>query len=86
MDAQLEAVLRDNDDYVLLKVDAHNFKSPVVEQFDLRRVPYVELYDGRGELKHKGFDAMVHLKRLKVKALEEKGNSSDSGPNRVPKS
>jgi hypothetical protein len=57
---------------VVLKADIDNWSSPVATQFNIRSIPYFEVYDTKGELLHKGEAAKQYLQRLDEKLANRK--------------
>ena len=50
----LEKFVKGSDDTVLLKVDIKDWQSPVSEQFSLKGIPHILIYNGQGELETSG--------------------------------
>jgi hypothetical protein len=63
----LEALTKKFDDLVIIKVDIEKWGSPVAAQFNLKSIPYLEVYDKKGEQLYKGKDAIAYIDRLQKK-------------------
>ena len=55
-------------DLVFVVIDGAQLGSPVAKQFNLTSLPYVQFYDGKGELKSEGAPAYKSLNAMIEKA------------------
>jgi hypothetical protein len=53
-------------------VDIQKWGSPVATQFNLKSIPYLEVYDKNGEQLYKGNEAIDYIDRLQKKAAKKK--------------
>ena len=67
----MEALTREYKDLVLIKIDIAKWGSPVATQFNLKAIPYLEIYDKDGKQKYKGKQAIAYIDRLQKKAAEK---------------
>lgn len=57
---------------VVLKVDIAKWGSPITTQFNIQSIPYLEVYDTKGELLHKGTEARQYVDRLEAKLRKKR--------------
>ena len=50
-----------NRDIIVLKIDINEPDSPVARQYEIKNIPYFEIYDGKGRLLARGEEAVEWL-------------------------
>lgn len=60
-------------------MDIVNWQSDVAKQYNLRAIPYFEVYDTKGEVLHQGAEALKYLDRLEQKAAKKRKKKADRG-------
>ena len=58
---ELEKLAKNNPDIDLVKIDIERWGSDVAKQFNIRSIPYIRIYDGKGKLMG---DTRADLRRL----------------------